>query len=270
MITVAGHQIKPDIFPDKTQQVWHLPAEVLQSGRIDWKYEGDHEIMTIMQLAELMQSPVLCVDFLPYGRQDKDVSNEACFGLECFIRILSVSNISRLLTVDAHSDKFKEICAKYDFPCVNIIPVREMTFAQEDSKSEVVCFPDKGAFTRYERYFKCPMVYCEKIRDQATSEILSLELRSSIDLTDKNVLIVDDIIDGGRTFVETAKLLKSAGAAKVFLYGSHALCSKGVDILHEAGIEAIYSCEGLKSNWLDNGIDLLYTSGGKVDTTNAN
>jgi phosphoribosylpyrophosphate synthetase len=75
--------------------------------------------------------------------------------------------------------------------------------------------------------------------------------------------------------VETAKLLKSAGAAKVFLYGSHALCSKGVDILHDAGIEAIYSCNGLKSKKsetfeLDNGIDLLYTVGGKVDTNEPN
>ena len=96
------------------------------------------------------------------------------------------------------------------------------------------------------------MVYCEKIRDQATSEILSLELRSHIDLTDKSVIIVDDICDGGRTFTETAKLLKAAGTKKVTLYVSHGIFSKGTKIL------------------LDNGIDLLYTVGGKVDTNKPN
>jgi ribose-phosphate pyrophosphokinase len=247
MITVAGHQIKPDIFPDKTQQVWHLSEDVLKSTRIDWTYEGDHEIMTVLQVASLLKSPTLYVCFLPYGRQDKEISNEACFGLEILIRILAVSNISRLITGDVHSDKFMSLCKAYNLECANIIPVKEIAFAQEDSQSEVVCFPDKGAFARYERYFECPMVYCEKIRDQATSEILSLELRSHIDLTGKNVIIVDDIIDGGATFISVAKLLLSKKAEKVSLYGTHAICSKGVDILHDAGIEAIYSCEGLKS-----------------------
>lgn len=252
MITVAGHQIKPDIFPDKTQQVWHLSEDVLKSTRIDWTYEGDHEIMTVLQVASLLKSPTLYVCFLPYGRQDKEISNEACFGLEILIRILAVSNIGRLITVDVHSDQFINLCKIYSLECANIIPVKEMVFAQEDSQSEVVCFPDKGAFIRYERYFKCPMVYCEKIRDQATSEILSLELRSHIDLTDKSVIIVDDICDGGRTFTETAKLLKAAGTKKVTLYVSHGIFSKGTKIL------------------LDNGIDLLYTVGGKVDTNKPN
>jgi ribose-phosphate pyrophosphokinase len=93
-----------------------------------------------------------------------------------------------------------------------------------------------------------PAVNCKKVRDQGTGAILSIDLETNgLDVNGKNVLIIDDIIDGGRTFMETAKLLKSSGAAKVFLYGTHALCSKGVDILHDSGIEAIYSCEGLKS-----------------------
>jgi ribose-phosphate pyrophosphokinase len=254
MIKVAGHVIKPDIFPDKTQQVWKLPAEVLSATRIDWEYEGDYELVTLAQLTDLMlisstsfQRPVVHIDFLPYGRQDKGVSNMATFGLVSFVKLLSCMWIGGVITVDVHSDVAKTAAAEYGLMLSNVFPHAEISNAIKGSESEVLCFPDKGAMTRYCRHLDHPAVYCEKVRDQLTSEILSLELKSDIDLTGKNVIIIDDICDGGRTFIEVTKLLRSKNVGRVTLYVSHGIFSKGTKIL------------------LDSGIDMLYTLRGKVE-----
>lgn len=254
MIKVAGHIITPDIFPDKTQQVWKLPAEVISATRIDWKYEGDHELITLAQLTDLMlvesdnmNRPVVHIDFLPYGRQDKDISNMSTFGLNTFMRILACMRIGGIVTVDVHSDVAKTTAIREGLNFISVFPYAEISNAIKASESEVLCFPDKGAMARYYRHFDQPAVYCEKVRDQLTSEILSLELKSEIDITGKNVIIIDDICDGGRTFIEVTKLLRSKNVGRVTLYVSHGIFSKGTKIL------------------LDSGIDMLYTLRGKVE-----
>ena len=254
MIKVAGHIITPDIFPDKTQQVWKLPTEVLSATRIDWQYEGDHELITLAQLTDLMlvesdnmNRPVVHIDFLPYGRQDKDISNMSTFGLSTFMRMLACMRIGGVVTVDVHSDVAKTTAIREGLNFISVFPYAEISNAIKASESEVLCFPDKGAMARYHRHFDQPAVYCEKVRDQLTSEILSLELKSEIDITGKNVIIIDDICDGGRTFIEVTKLLRSKTVGRVTLYVSHGIFSKGTKIL------------------LDSGIDMLYTLRGKVE-----
>lgn len=254
MIKVAGHIITPDIFPDKTQQVWKLPTEVLSATRIDWQYEGDHELITLAQLTDLMlvesdnmNRPVVHIDFLPYGRQDKDISNMSTFGLSTFMRMLACMRIGGVITVDVHSDVAKTTAIREGLNFISVFPYAEISNAIKASESEVLCFPDKGAMARYHRHFDHPAVYCEKVRDQLTSEILSLELKSEIDIAGKNVIIIDDICDGGRTFIEVTKLLRSKNVGRVTLYVSHGIFSKGTKIL------------------LDSGIDMLYTLRGKVE-----
>jgi len=251
MITVAGHVVKPDIFPDKTQQVWKLPADVLSATRIDWQYEGDHELVTLAQLTDLMslhrngaEYPILVVDFLPYGRQDKDITNETTFGLFTFLRLLTHMLIQGVATTDVHSINAKLLAQALGLNFINAFPHAEIRRAIDESESTVLCFPDKGAMVRYSSHFDMPAIYCEKVRDQLTAEILSLELKSDIDLTGKNVIIIDDICDGGRTFIEVTKLLRSKNVGRVTLYVSHGIFSKGTQILLDSGIDMLYTLQG--------------------------
>jgi ribose-phosphate pyrophosphokinase len=54
------------------------------------------------------------------------------------------------------------------------------------------------------------------------------------DLTGKEVVILDDICDGGGTFIGLTKKLREKGAAKVTLYVTHGMFTKGVKILLES------------------------------------
>lgn len=75
-------------FPDKTSQAWQIQDFDLLSENVDviWYFEGDHEFMTVLQLGTLLSQKgsriiALKCPFLPYGRQDKQIQNNATFGL---------------------------------------------------------------------------------------------------------------------------------------------------------------------------------------------
>jgi ribose-phosphate pyrophosphokinase len=113
----------------------------------------------------------------------------------------------------------------------------------------VVVAPDKGAVARANLAAKTlgvtDVVYGEKVRDPENGEILGLLLKRELpdgtvssDIKDlavegKRVLIVDDICDGGRTFIELAKSLKSYHVSTIDLYVTHGIFSKGFSVFED-------------------------------------
>jgi ribose-phosphate pyrophosphokinase len=98
--------------------------------------------------------------------------------------------------------------------------------------------PDAGARKRVQTLAKqlggLPVVFAEKVRDTRTGEIVATSIVG--ELPNRNLLVVDDICDGGRTFIELAAALKDKQAAQgldkpLFLYVTHGIFSKGLDVL---------------------------------------
>lgn len=242
--------VEPTRFPDGTSQVWKLPDEFLNAKdsefSVYWEFESELEIMPILQLGQLLwryslgcSGPSLSVPYLPYGRQDKKVSNDATFALECFANVIyKASKFSRITTLDAHS--------KTSDGFVYSLPVdKYIKFAIEQSQCNLICFPDKGASNRGYNIFKKPFFCLEKVRDPITGNILNLKLENDLyNLKNKSILIVDDICDGGRTFIEAAKLLYDEGVKSVNLYVTHGIFSKGLQVLKDAKIERIFTWKG--------------------------
>ena len=87
----------------------------------------------------------------------------------------------------------------------------------------VLYFPDAGAAKRYTELFPNKMFcYGEKKRDWKTGKILGLEIRTNgMDLENKTVLMIDDIISYGGSFYYSAKALKEEGAGKIYAYATH-------------------------------------------------
>ncbi|MFY9239311.1 MAG: phosphoribosyltransferase family protein [Roseovarius sp.] len=240
MITINGELVTPTIFPDGTQQVWKLRDVIGEDNIVRWDYDGDHEIVTLWQLSLLANNITLYCDFLPYGRQDKEVSNEFTFGLTSFIQMLAGMGIKTLVTIDAHSEVPKRLCREYGVEYYDIYPEHSINYALNDSNCDMVCYPDKGASKRYK--IDLPSVILDKVRDQSTGEIVGLKV---IERTpQEHILIIDDICDGGRTFCESAKLLKTYGAT-VDLYITHGIFSKGTGVLYASGIGKIYTKDGI-------------------------
>lgn len=236
-------------FPDGTSQVWKLESfefdEYADEPVILWLFENEAELFHVLQLnalveAQLGEPCILRAPYLPYGRQDKEIDNNLSFALNVFKDVLYNAGICRIETFDAHS-KTEMV---YDDPVAPTVA----DFHKSILKHDVICFPDKGAAQRYGSY-GLPVVYCEKVRNQLTGEITGLKLEDNgNDLHNKSILIIDDICDGGMTFIKVANLLKAYTFRNIDLAVSHGLFSKGRQVLHDAGINNIYTTNSLLRN----------------------
>lgn len=244
MIKLNGKELKITKFPDKTSQVWKIPDDFFNKKEqyIQWYFEEEGEFLILAQLKDLLDSKgfkcKLYIDYLPYSRQDKPVSNNNTFGLNTFAKLLNSLNFELITILDPHSG---EAISKINnsFP---IYPKNELNMVIDKLNPDLICYPDLGAKNKYSTLYDYKYVYGNKVRDQLTGYIKSYKLNG--EASNKSVLIVDDICDGGATFVLLSKELKRRQAKSINLFVTHGIFSKGLKDLFESGIENIYTSEG--------------------------
>ena len=237
MITVNGHKIAPTIFPDKTSQIWKLPP-LPPKCQVIWEFEEEREIIDLLSLYNLLEnldkSITILIPYLPYARQDKEISNETTFNLTVFEQILSLINCP-ISTLDCHGRVPANVS--------NHSPLNEIHRAILKTKADIIIYPDMGALQRYTKFLDYPYTFCEKNRDPFSGEIKEIVFRKSSLTGYHRPLIVDDICDGERTFIEIAKLL-APKVKEIHLYVTHGIFSKGLAPLKEAGIKRIFTYKG--------------------------
>lgn len=92
-------------------------------------------------------------------------------------------------------------------------------------KDLVIASPDVGGAKRaksYSKWLDCPLVLCNKTRARAN---VIAEMQIIGDVKDKDVVIVDDMVDTAGTITTAADLMKSAGARSVRAVASHCVMS---------------------------------------------
>jgi ribose-phosphate pyrophosphokinase len=248
MIYLNDQPVNTTIFPDNTSQVWKLPKDIFFKSYISikWAFSNEGEFLQLAQLKHLLSNKcqygpfiTLTLTYLPYGRQDKEVCNEATFALRTFAALLNTLQFDSVIIHDPHS--------KIALDLINnshaVYPERKILDARVATNSPLLCYPDKGAVSKYsETYPGWDYIYGQKVRDQLTGNITHYELIG--DCVGQNVLIVDDICDGGMTFILLAKSLLAAGAKEVNLFVTHGIFSKGTRVLFEAGIKRVFTQDG--------------------------
>lgn len=229
------------MFPDNTSQVWKL-GNLPRTAVIEWQYTHEGELLQLAQLKTLLDHNGVPADlelpYLPYGRQDHLVGDHTCFALRPFASLLNSLGFRSVTIMDPHSEEATELIARSR----DIYPFGALHCAWLETGASLACYPDDGAYTKYTALYSYPNVSCRKMRNAATGEITRLTLEG--DVKDHHVLIIDDICDGGATFIRVANLLYEKGAATVDLFVTHGLFSKGLRPLRDARIERIYTKHG--------------------------
>lgn len=261
MITVIAdnvrHVVQPTIFPDGTSQVWNLPKKIFEASTIDvvWHFENEREIMDVLSLRRLFEAynnVNLHMPFLPYGRQDKQVDNASTFNLHVFADVINSCHFKVVSSVDVHNPKLTEELI-YGFENRTVEHVHEDLI--QKLKPSWLVYPDAGAKARYHQDFPHFITF-DKERDQATGKILSHKFTMSSTHEDHcksgvepSFLIIDDICDGGATFISIARELhKNFTNAKINLFVTHGIFSKGKGALLDAGISGIYTTNSITKN----------------------
>lgn len=245
MIYLNNSPLSVTIFPDNTSQVWQLPEEQLTRyySNIRWVYENEGEIVHLAQLKELLDvHKVNCglwIDYLPYARQDKLVNNTSTFALRTFSKLLNSLNFEYIYISDPHSTAATNLIKN----AIAYYPKESVSKLLKNESIDIICYPDAGATSKYWNiYPDFPSMYGVKTRDQLTGQITNYQLVG--DCKDKNILIVDDICDGGATFKLLTKDLLTNGAHNVVLFVTHGIFSKGTKTLFESGINKIFTKNG--------------------------
>lgn len=163
---------------------------------------------------------------VPGSRQDRwNESGDALFTAKSVARIINAYEINAITVVDPHSDVTPALIDN-----CKVIHTADFVPAEMASRYSAVISPDAGAEKRaaaVARKLAVPVIRAWKTRDVATGKISGFGIEPWNQTG--TVLVVDDICDGGGTFVGLAELLK----VPADLFVTHGLFTKGTQELLE-------------------------------------
>lgn len=172
------------------------------------------------------------IPYFPAARQDRLMVKGEPLSVKVNAQLINSLGLEQVYVFDPHSEVTPalldnvEVIYNYDF-------IRQV-IAMQSKENLVLISPDGGALKKIyklsEQLGGIPVVECSKVRDVATGKLKSFTVYAE-DLTGKNGLIVDDICDGGGTFIGLAQSLKEKGLASLDIAVSHGIFSKGTGVL---------------------------------------
>lgn len=155
----------------------------------------------------------LKIKYFPYCQMDREMPTHL-FSLKYVAQIINDLKFDNVLVYDPHSNVLPALLNS----CEVEYPVKKMKF----DNYNLLFYPDNGAAKKYSEILDMPYRFGNKKRNLATGVIMCYEvIADKADIEGRRILIVDDMVMGGRTFVEAAKVLREMGASQVDLYVTH-------------------------------------------------
>lgn len=170
-------------------------------------------------------SIIAVIPYFGWARQDRKDKPRVSIGAKLIANMLSTAGIDRLITMDLHADQIQGF---FDVPVDHLYASSVfLEYIKETSSLDKLCIatPDVGGSKRastYSKYLGTPMVICHKSRLRA-NEVA--EMRIIGDVTDMDVILVDDMVDTAGTITKAANLMMENGARSVRAIASHAVMS---------------------------------------------
>ncbi len=180
----------------------------------------------------------LVLPYVPYARQDRAMTKDESLSLKVFSNFLNSLKFRSVEVWDAHSDVALALIDN-----VKHVPVDELLTpgSMPSIKDHILVSPDAGSLKKVSalaKKFSLNMVRADKTRSVIDGSITGTVVYSE-SVGEKHFLIVDDICDGGRTFIELAKELRKLTKGEVNLYVTHGIFSKGLQVVADA-VDNIY------------------------------
>ncbi len=228
-----------------------LPPEVFDADniRVVSLVKNSEDLVTLLLVVNSLRiakphTPISAtLPYIPYGRQDRVCNPGEAFSLRVSCDLINMCGFEEVITEDPHSDVtpalINNLVVREQDSIVEVLwPQIKRTYGQA-----VLVSPDAGSNKKIAKVCKAlgmdEFIRADKVRDIKTGKILSTTVYTD-DLEGQNCLIVDDICDGGMTFIKLAEELKKKGANKVGLYVTHGIFSKGKQPLKNV-IDDIYT-----------------------------
>lgn len=194
--------------------------------------KNSHDVMILARVNDILREMNFVVEviimYLPYGRDDRQFyegKGKASFGLETFAKLLNAMEFSVVHLIDPHSkvaaSRINNVIT-HDAVSTLVTSYNLLENICKDAQRFVIVAPDTGALHRANDFasqlskqyslmshITIETVFCKKTRDGSDVSITLASPMSDIvpDFGNATVVVIDDICDGGATFVELAKVI---------------------------------------------------------------
>ena len=186
---------------------------------------------------------IAVIPYYGYARQDRKDRPRVAIGSKLIANMIQAAGADRLITMDLHAP---QIQGYFDIPVDHLDSHAVFIPYIENLKLENLTFaaPDVGSANRIREissYFEAEMVICDKHRKRA-NEIASMVVIG--DVTDRDVVIIDDICDTGGTLAKSAALLMEKGARSVRALITHPVLSgKAYENIENSVLDELVVCD---------------------------
>lgn len=246
--TWAGGEEHPEAFYSLTEDgkkkfdngLYHYVKQHKSKIIIVHRVNTSSDWMKVVQLVDCLRRLYLkkihlFMPYMPYARQDRVMKIGDPHGLSAFCSQLNSLKLKSVTILDPHSDVTTSLVK-------NIRVVKNYTFLTEAMQRSgllqdsifdpemVIISPDAGAYKKIDKTCEAinytqDLIAANKVRDLSTGKIKHISIDG--DVSGKICVIIDDIVDGGRTFDELAIILKTRGAKKVIVFSTFGIFSYG-------------------------------------------
>jgi len=158
-----------------------------------------------------------------YSKQDKVFLPGEPLSAKVMAQLLQDVSIRELLTLDLHNPS---IAGYFEIPVTNLsaAPLFVDYISNLDTSNSLIVSPDAGSIknsTKIADELHLPIAYAAKTRDLNTGEVTITEINR--DISNKDILIFDDMIASGSTMIEISEFVMSRGAKTVTVCSTHHL-----------------------------------------------
>lgn len=191
----------------------------------------------------------LTIPYFPYARQDRVCNAGEALSVKVMATLINSMNYASVTVVDPHSPV---LVAALDKVFV-VDQIRAFRGIKQDWHNYTIVAPDAGAAKKTEEFAKAvgakDVLYFSKSRELSTGRITGMKMLNPEILNGQNkLLVLDDICDGGRTFVELYQYFDSEGRfinyESIELAVTHGIFSKGIQVL-TAVYNHVYTTDSL-------------------------
>ncbi len=189
----------------------------------------DHHLMELLIMIDSLRRAsahriTAVIPYFGYARQDRKVQPRGPISAKLVADLIAVSGANRVLTMDLHAGQIQGF---FNIPVDHLYaaPVLLRYFQEQECHEAVVVAPDAGGVERARAFAKrlgTSLAFIDK-RREGPNDTKVMHIVG--DVKDRDVIIVDDIIDTAGTIAQSVEALRKEGARRIYASCTHPVLS---------------------------------------------
>jgi ribose-phosphate pyrophosphokinase len=190
------------------------------------------------------------VPYLCYARQDKVFLDGEVVSIDLVAKLFKTVGVKHIITVDIHSQRAMSYFTSIQN--VSSVPLLADYASKMKLHDPIAVSPDAGGANRameFARHLDIDVLALEKYRDRTTGEV-TVDEKLDMDISKRDVIVIDDIISSGGSIIKAAEFLHKKGVGRIFAMCAHALLIReAARKIKSAGVQDIISTNSVPGEY---------------------